>query len=107
LAKATAAITEMTNRTSSERLPLDPSGSFNVRASAGSAGAHVGLNAHTPSVYAAYRPVSTKPGMNAPAYMSPTDFPSWSAMMMSTSDGGMICASVPEAAITPEAKRRS
>ncbi len=47
------------------------------------------------------------PGMNAPAYMSPTDFPSWSAMMMSTSDGGMICASVPDAAMTPDAKRRS
>jgi hypothetical protein len=39
--------------------------------------------------------------------MSPTDLPSWSAMMMSTSEGGMICASVPDAAITPEAMRRS
>ena len=47
------------------------------------------------------------PGMNAPAYMSPTDRPSWSAMMMSTSDGGMICASVPDAAMVPEASRRS
>ena len=45
--------------------------------------------------------------MNAPAYMSPTDLPSWSAMTISTSDGGMICASVPDAAITPEASRRS
>ncbi len=41
------------------------------------------------------------PGMKAPAYMSPTDLPSWSAMMISTSEGGMICASVPDAAITP------
>jgi hypothetical protein len=39
--------------------------------------------------------------------MSPTERPSWSARMISTSDGGMICASVPEAAITPAAKRRS
>jgi hypothetical protein len=35
--------------------------------------------------------------------MSPTDLPSWSAMTISTSEGGMICASVPEAAMTPEA----
>ena len=41
--------------------------------------------------------------MNAPSYMSPTERPSWSAMTISTSDGGMICASVPEAAMTPEA----
>jgi hypothetical protein len=27
--------------------------------------------------------------------------------MMINSDGGMICASVPDAAITPEARRRS
>jgi hypothetical protein len=41
--------------------------------------------------------------MKAPEYMSPTDLPSWSAMMISTSDGGMICASVPDAAMTPVA----
>ena len=45
--------------------------------------------------------------MKAPSYMSPTDRPSWSAMTISTSDGGMICASVPEAAMTPVATRRS
>ena len=28
-------------------------------------------------------------------------------MTISTSEGGMICASVPEAAITPDATRRS
>ena len=33
--------------------------------------------------------------------MSPTDTPSTSASTISTSDGGMICASVPEAQITP------
>ncbi len=45
--------------------------------------------------------------MKAPAYMSPTERPSWSAMMMSTRDGGMIWARVPEAAMTPLARRRS
>ena len=39
--------------------------------------------------------------------MSPTDLPSWSAITISTSEGGMICASVPEAAMTPVATRRS
>jgi hypothetical protein len=43
----------------------------------------------------------------APLYMSPTERPSWSASTISTSEGGMICASVPEAAITPDATRRS
>ena len=32
---------------------------------------------------------------------------SWSARTIRTREGGMICASVPEAAITPEATRRS
>src|SRR5450759_3695524 len=39
------------------------------------------------------------PGMKAPSYMSPTDLPSWSAITMSTSEGGMICARVPDAAV--------
>ena len=43
------------------------------------------------------------PGMNAASYMSPTERPSWSAITISTSDGGMIWANVPEAAITPMA----
>ena len=45
--------------------------------------------------------------MIAPSYMSPTERPSWSASTISTRDGGMICASVPEAAMTPVASRRS
>ena len=45
--------------------------------------------------------------MKAPWYMSPTERPSWSAMTMRTSEGGMIWASVPEAAMTPLATRRS
>ena len=43
---------------------------------------------------------STEAGdQTAPSYMSPTERPSWSASTISTSDGGMICASVPEAAM--------
>ena len=45
--------------------------------------------------------------MKAPSYMSPTERPSWSAMTIRTSEGGMIWASVPEAAMTPVATRRS
>ncbi len=37
----------MTNSTSSERVPPEPSGSFSVRASAGSAGAQAGFTTHT------------------------------------------------------------
>ena len=40
-------------------------------------------------------------GPIAPAYMSPTERPSWSASTTSTSDGGISCVIVPEAAITP------
>ena len=47
------------------------------------------------------RPTRMKLGMKAPAYMSPTDFPIASASTTSTSDGGMICVMVPDAAITP------
>ena len=39
----------------------------------------------------------------APRYMSPTERPSWSASTTSTSEGGMSCVMVPEAAITPVA----
>ena len=88
-------------------MPDLPLGSRKTRASGGSAGAHCGLKIVQARTYPKYRPASTKPGMNAPLYMSPTDLPSWSAMMISTSDGGMICASVPDAAMTPEASRRS
>ena len=40
-------------------------------------------------------------GPIAPAYMSPTERPSWSASTISTSDGGMSWVMVPEAAMTP------
>ena len=41
--------------------------------------------------------------MMAASYMSPTDRPSWSASTISTSEGGMACASVPDAVMTPVA----
>jgi hypothetical protein len=37
--------------------------------------------------------------------MSPTLRPSWSAMTISTSEGGTTCARLPEAVITPHAIR--
>jgi hypothetical protein len=43
--------------------------------------------------------------MIAAVYMSPTERPSWSASTISTRLGGMICASEPDAAITPAASR--
>ena len=46
-------------------------------------------------------------GPIAPAYMSPTDLPSWSPSTISTSEGGMTWVMVPEAAITPVAIRMS
>ncbi|CAM3145226.1 hypothetical protein PANO111632_05090 [Paracoccus nototheniae] len=48
-------------------------------------------------------PVSASAGTSAALYISPTDRPSWSASTIRTSDGGMTCASVPEAAMTPVA----
>ena len=37
----------------------------------------------------------------APAYMSPTERPSWSASTIRTSEGGMSWVIVPDAAMTP------
>ena len=48
-----------------------------------------------------------RPGTNAASYMAPTGRWSCSAITISTSDGGMICASVPDAAMMPLATRRS
>jgi hypothetical protein len=42
-------------------------------------------------------------GPDCARYMSPTERPSWSASTTSTSDGGISCVMVPEAAITPVA----
>ena len=43
----------------------------------------------------------------APAYMSPTDLPSWSPSTISTSEGGITWVMVPDAAMTPVAIRMS
>ena len=96
-----------TARTSSDQSPRLLSSSRKPTASAGKPGVAFGNTTDAKKVKTAYIPASAMPGMNAPSYMSPTDLPSWSAITMSTSDGGMICASVPDAAMTPAAKRRS
>ena len=44
-------------------------------------------------------------GPIAPAYISPTDLPNWSANTIKTSDGGINWVIVPDAAITPVATR--
>ena len=106
-AKPTAASTDSTTSTHSERRPGVPSSSRIVRASFGSAGTTPGRMKLTATMKSTYRAVSVNPGMNAPLYRSPTLWPSWSARTISTSDGGMICASVPDAAMTPLATRRS
>ncbi len=77
-----------------------------MRASGGSAGTHDGLKIATITTNERYRPTSISPGISAPAYMSPTERPSWSASTISTSEGGMACASVPEAVMVPVAMVR-
>ncbi|MCY1544473.1 hypothetical protein D9M68_803630 [compost metagenome] len=77
-----------------------------MRASAGSAGTQSGLKMATAATNARYTPTSIRPGTSAPAYMSPTERPSWSASTISTSDGGMACASVPDAVMVPVAMVR-
>ena len=72
-----------------------------VRASGGSAGTSCGQRKLTMSTHTANSATWMKLGPMAPRYMSPTERPSWSASTTSTSDGGMSCVIVPEAAITP------
>ncbi len=55
---------------------------------------------------AKYSPTVISPGARAPAYRSPTERPNWSAMTISTSDGGMACANVPDAVMAPVAMVR-
>jgi hypothetical protein len=72
-----------------------------VRTSLGSGGTLSGQMMPTMKIQRQNRPTRMKLGMNAPAYMSPTERPMASASTTSTSDGGMIWVMVPEAAITP------
>ena len=80
---------------------------FRVRASGGSGGIAFGRNSDTAKMNAMNSSTCRIDGPIAPRYMSPTERPIWSASTTRTSDGGMSCVIVPEAAITPVARRLS
>ena len=65
-----------------------------------------GLTSATTTMNRMYKPTSNRPGIKAPAYMSPTERPNWSANTISTKEGGMACAKVPEAVMVPVAMVR-
>ena len=71
------------------------------RASGGKAGAASGLTSATHATNAANMEANMIPGTRLPTNRSPTLIPSWSASTIRTTLGGMICPSVPLAAITP------
>ena len=77
-----------------------------MRASGGNAGTQLGLTNATTMMNKRYKPTSMRPGNKAPAYMSPTERPNWSAKTISTKEGGRACASVPEAVMVPVAMLR-
>ena len=72
-----------------------------VRASSGSAGTSFGQMMLMIKTQMQNRAIWIRLGPIAPAYMSPTERPSTSASTTSTSDGGMSCVMVPDAAMTP------
>ena len=72
-----------------------------MRASIGSAGTSFGHITLTIATQMTNSTTWMMLGPIAPAYMSPTDLPSWSASTTSTSDGGINCVIVPEAATVP------
>ena len=72
-----------------------------VRASGGSAGTSCGRTMARIATQTQNSAIWMRLGPIAPAYMSPTERPSWSASTTSTSDGGMSWVMVPEAAMTP------
>ena len=74
-----------------------------VRCSFGIAGNQSGLTRDNTNVYSMNSSTCRIDGPHAPRYMSPTDFPNWSARTTSTSDGGTSWVIVPEAASTPVA----
>ena len=76
-----------------------------VRASGGKAGTSFGQIMLTINTQMQNSAIWMMLGPIAPAYMSPTDLPSWSASTTRTSDGGMSWVMVPEAATTPMACR--
>ena len=84
------------------RMALMTSGQpFSVRASGGSAGTSFGQIMLTMKTQMQNSAIWIRLGPIAPAYMSPTERPSWSARTTRTSDGGMSCVIVPDAAMTP------
>jgi hypothetical protein len=74
---------------------------LSVRASRGSACTSLGQITLTMATQTQNRATWMMLGPIAPAYMSPTDRPSTSARTTSTSEGGISCVMVPEAAMTP------
>jgi hypothetical protein len=78
-----------------------------VSASSGSGGTRCGAKIETAAMKATKSSNCRMEGPMAPAYMSPTDLPSWSPSTISTSEGGITWVMVPEAAITPVAIRMS
>ncbi len=76
-----------------------------VRASGGSAGTCAGRTIERMNTQAANSSTWTSDAPVAPIYISPGERPSWSARTISTSDGGISCVMVPEAAMTPVAWR--
>jgi hypothetical protein len=76
-----------------------------VRASGGSAGTAFGRRIDSTSTQAANKRTWTMEAPVAPTYMVPADWPSCEARTMSTREGGISCAMVPDAAMTPVAWR--
>src|SRR5262249_47343825 len=72
-----------------------------VRASSGSAGTSFGQSWLTMKTQMQNSTTWMMLGPIAPAYMSPTERPIWSARTTRTSDGGMSWVIVPDAAMTP------
>ena len=83
--------------------PEAPLASLYKIASGGKAGAILGLKMATNTTKPIYKPTNNKPGTKAPEYISPTERPNWSAKTINTKEGGIACASVPEAVIVPVA----
>ena len=85
----------------SETMTRFNSSTPSILISSGSAGATSGLANAIIAMYSAYAPVRASPGSNAALKSDPTGTPIWSPRTIRTIEGGMICPSVPAAAITP------
>ncbi len=65
------------------------------------AGNNSGLTIAKPPINSANKATKAKLGYIAPKYISPTGTVKVSAKTINTKEGGIICANVPEAIITP------